>query len=155
MFISACKLYYYLKQLIYFWFTFYPRWVWFSFSSCYFLSINLLQWDITVEFLCQVTLLWWLNNCFSNTSKSCGLKWERKKTPLTLVATFRHILWVTQTMSQLKHCSGHQHLWWQTDLNCKIGPSCWPTSFRFGPSSSVFSHPTRSEAMPSLPLISQ
>lgn len=43
--------------------------------SSHFLSINLSQWDITIEFLCQVALLWWLKkNAAAITTKDTGPK---------------------------------------------------------------------------------
>lgn len=131
--------------------------------SSHFSSINLSQWDITIEFLCQVTLLWWLKkNAAAITTKDTGPKMrggKKKKKKNTYSSA--HIpphsvaLSATQMMMYLERCGGHQHVWRPTHLNCKIGRACWPTSFRSGRISSVFSHPTRSEATPSPPLISQ
>lgn len=130
-----------------------------SFSSTHFASIYLSQWDTTIELLCQVMLLWWLNKSLCDSNKRWGPKPEREKKNPTYSSA--HIpphsvaSNVTQIMLYLEHCGGHQGLSWWTHLNCKIGRACWPTIFRFGRDSSVFSHPTRSEATPSPPLISQ
>lgn len=98
-------------------------------------------------------------NAAAITTKDTGPKREggRKKNTYSSAHIPPHsvALSATQIMMYLEHCGGHQHVWRLTHLNCKIGRACWPTSFRFGRISSVFSHPTRSEVTPSPPLISQ
>lgn len=128
------------------------------FSLPFFKSMNLPLWDITVEFLCQVMLLWWLKKCLVDNREKCyvGQNKARKK-PHSIAHIPPHSvgLSATQMMSYLGHCIGHQHLWRGTYLNCKIGWACWPQNFYIGPGSSVFSHSARSEATPSPSLISQ
>ena len=123
----------------------------FSFFRSYFSSLSLSHWDITIEFLCQVTLLWWLNKCLGNNSE------RPQENTLTPVATFRQILWPGVPLMTFlsERCIGHQHLRRGAHFNCNIEQACWPTSFRLGRGASVFNHPTRSEATPSPPLISQ